>query len=94
MLAYDVSMMLVCKQTTHYNLSPELSSIFSEWFHSRSLPQLETRYSCKVVKDLMNCFLLDKNKLQPKASLDNNKQFSCKLETSKQKPNLDRMIGF
>jgi hypothetical protein len=42
----------------------------------------------------MNCFLLDKNKLQPKASLDNNKQFSCKLETSKQKPNLDRMIGF
>jgi hypothetical protein len=30
---------------------------------------------------LINCFLLDKNKLQLKASLDNNKQFSCKQLT-------------
>jgi glycogen synthase len=50
--------------------------------YNNSLPQLETRYSCKVVKDLMNCFALDLNKLQLKASLDNNKQFSCKLERS------------
>jgi hypothetical protein len=79
---------------TCYNLLPELSSTFSEWFHNRSLPKLETRYSHKVVKDLMNCFSLDKNKLQPKASLDSNKQFSCKLETSNQKPHMYGMIGF
>jgi hypothetical protein len=30
---------------------------------------LQTRYTRKVlVKDFMNCFPLDKNKLQPKAS--------------------------
>jgi hypothetical protein len=42
----------------------------------------------------MNYFPLDKNKLQPKASLDSNKQFSCKLEISNQKPHLDGTIGF
>jgi hypothetical protein len=52
------------------NLSPELSSKYSEWFHNGSLPQLETRYNSKVVKDLMNWFSLDENKLQLKASLD------------------------
>jgi hypothetical protein len=59
-----------------FNLSLELSPTFSKWFHHRSLPQLKTRYSRKVVKDLMNCLLLDKNKLQPKATLDK------ELETS------------
>jgi hypothetical protein len=56
--------------TKCYNLSPELSSKYSEWFHNGSLPQLETRYNSKVVKDLMNWFSLDENKLQLKASLD------------------------
>jgi hypothetical protein len=42
----------------------------------------------------MNCFPLDKNKLQPKASLDNKKKFSSKLETSNQKPHMDSTIGF
>ena len=79
---------------TCYNLSPKLSSIFIEWFYKRFLPQLETRYNCKVVKDLINYFPLDKNKLQLKASLDNNKQFSYKLESSNQKPHLDYTIGF
>ena len=79
---------------TCYNLSPELSSTFSEWFHSRSLPQLEIGYSCKVVKDLINCFALDKNKLQPKTSLDDKKQFFCKLATSNQKLHLDSTIDF
>jgi hypothetical protein len=37
---------------------------------------------------------LNKNKLQSKASLVSNKQFSCKLETSNQKPHLDSTIGF
>jgi hypothetical protein len=69
---------------TWYNLSPKLSFTFSEWFHNRSVPQLETRYSRKVVKDLMNRFPLDENKLQPKVSLDSSKQFSCKLETRTQ----------
>jgi hypothetical protein len=56
---------------------------------------LETRYSRKVVKDLMNLFPLDKYKLQLKASfVNNNKQFSCKLETSNHKPHLNGMISF
>ena len=67
---------------TCYNLSPKFSSTFSEWFYNRSLLQLETRYNCKIVKDLMNFFPLDKNKLQLKASLDSNKKFSCKLKAS------------
>jgi hypothetical protein len=81
-LGVKVPCALLMKWVLCYNLSPKLSSTFSEWFHNRSLLQLETKYSCKVVNDLMNCFPLDKNKLQPKASLDSNKQFSCKLEAS------------
>jgi hypothetical protein len=42
----------------------------------------------------MNCFPLDINELQSKASFDNNKQFSYKIETSNQKPQLDGTRGF
>jgi hypothetical protein len=85
--------LVVCQnnELVHYQEPQRLNDmlqpvirIINEWFHSRSLPQLETRYSRKVVKDLMNRFPLDENKLQPKVSLDSSKQFSCKLETRTQ----------